>query len=133
MRQTAIINLGEISIGKCLAVDKTLKAIWFDVKSVSDSINTAIIEAVEKQKEKFTRDMADVLERKGYAWSSAGVSMETNLQLYVDDNKRLQTELLVMFEDKKNSILESDVFIPIDLSQYMENLTALARTKCKFV
>lgn len=133
MRQTTVMNLGEISIGKLLGVDKSLKAVWFDVKSISDSINATINETVEKQKEKFAKDMADILERKGYAWSSTGVSMETNLQLSVNDNKEVQTELLVMFEDKENSILESDVLIPIDLSQHMENLLSLARTKCRFI
>lgn len=113
------ISLGEINLND-LQIETGAESVmtFFEIQEVSADLRQKIQEAIEIRKREFTEEM----HAKFGAWSDKGVVIESMCLMIRTDNKKLQYEMMISFFDQDSSKRETEVFVPVDLSEYENEL-----------
>lgn len=114
-----IISLGEINLND-LQIETGEESVmtFFEIQEVSADLRQKIQEAIEIRKREFTQEMHG----KFGAWSDKGVVIESMCLMIRTNNKKLQYEMMISFFDQDSSKRETEVFVPVDLSEYENEL-----------
>ena len=121
-------SIGTIKLGD-LTLDEQGFQIIIDILDMSDELKADIEKAIEVEKVNNAKEWNDYynkhpeVTRYERVWSDKPVNIFCQyLNIDLEAGKPVRYEVVAVFEDAENKLLEADVRIPIDLSAYDNEL-----------
>lgn len=113
-------NIEKVTLGEVEFMEESLE-IWVGIKEVSENLQGKILQSVEEEKVRTAETMLDLY---GRGWNETTVK-DLTLHVVVREDKSLETNISVFFEEVENpDAFESGRF-GIDLSDYEMELKGL--------
>lgn len=96
---------------------------FVDIKDVSEDLQEKINTAIAEDKQYYTYYIS---KDRGNEWSEAGVNIiGVSLNVSVNEDKQLECKIDVIYEDKVNPVLWSDISIKVNPVAYETELKQL--------
>lgn len=131
INKTIITELGTIQTGELSTDDigEWLVGITIDILSLSDEIKTEVEKAIEIEKVNYVKEWEEYVNKNPTAakrirkWSDKPVSIFGQyIKIYLEGNKPFESTICVAFEDADDELIETGIYIPVDLSAYEEEI-----------
>lgn len=117
------INKTSFKLGNDVRFPDDSLQFFIDINNISEELDEQIHNAIEEDKLYYTYYIS---KDKGNEWSEAGVNIiGVSLNVSVNEDKQLECKIDVIYEDKVNPVLWSDISIKVNPVAYETELKQL--------